>query len=101
MRRSSGRHLATGRGAADHGTNAMPVLQGCGPCVVRLRSVNAVEQPADADSLIVAPRIEEIMGSAQVIEQGAAAVRILVGVQIEEEVEVFLVNHVRPIQGRA
>ena len=34
------------------------------------------------------------MGSAQVIQQGSAGVRVLVGVQHEQEVEVFLLNHV-------
>ena len=79
---------------ADHGTNALPVLQGSGLCLVRLRSVDAVKQPADTYGLIVTPRMKEIMGSAQVLQQGSAAVKILVGVQFEQEVEVFLLNHV-------
>ena len=79
---------------ADHGTNPLTVLQGSGLCLVRLRSVDAVKQPADTDGLIVTPRMKEIMGPAQVIQQGAAAVKVLVGVQIEQQVEVFLVNHV-------
>lgn len=57
-----------------------------------------MKQPADADGLIVAPLLQEIVGPAQVIDQGAAGVRVGVGVQIEQQIEVFLVNHVGPIR---